>query len=444
MSFNTDQLLQQLSNLQGAHPPARYLVLWSGGLDSTVLLHALWQGRNLHRTSIVAVHINHALQDAAAAWEDHCRRFAASLDMPFVSCNVAVAHKGGGLEAAAREARYAAIREIMHDNDHVLSAHHEQDQAETLMLNLLRGSGPAGLAGIAAIQPYGAGLLVRPMLGVPREDIEAYAAEHGLSWIEDPSNDDVRFDRNYLRREILPRLRLRWPAATARLRRSAELLAEAAELQTNLAELDLATAGDDPSRLAISALGRLSPMRQRNLLRHAIRCSGLPPPPSTRLYQAVDELIPARADANPLVRWPGGELRRYRDSLYILPEAAADELHGSLTLRADGSETCLGPTLGSLMLEGNNAGGIDPRLVGCGLSVRFREGGEAIRASGRVHRRLLKKLLQETAVVPWMRQRIPLLYAEGALVAVGDLWIAEEASCPSGYAVRWKNRPPLF
>lgn len=444
MSFDADSLLRSLTDLHGERRPSRYLVAWSGGLDSTVLLHALWDGRHRHGTPIVAVHVNHELQTEAAAWEEKCRRFADKLGVAYLSRTVAVPGHSGSLEAAAREARYRALLDLVEEGDSVLSAHHEGDQAETLLLNLMRGSGPAGLAGIGAIQPFGAGLLVRPLLKVSRQEIAAYAGERGLAWTDDPSNSDLRFDRNYLRREIVPRLRDRWPAASASIGRSAELLAEAAELLTELAAIDLKALGDEPRRLAIAGLLRLSPARQRNLLKLAIRRSGLPAAPGTRLHQVVDEMIPAAADAQPVVRWPGGELRRYRDTLYLLPEDEFGIPSTPLTLGPEGRETRLGASLGALQLITGIEGGIDPALIGNGLTIRFRRGGEKIRRKGRDHRQSLKKLLQEAGVVPWMRQRIPLLYADETLVAVADLWIAEEAARPYGFGVRWKDKPPIF
>jgi tRNA(Ile)-lysidine synthase len=450
MTFNADLLLRNLVALQGEVTAKRYLVGFSGGLDSTVLVHALGQA-TLDRTPIVAVHVNHALHPDAAAWQEHCRRIAEALHVEFLAQTVAVADKEGiGLEAAARDARYTAIRALMQEGDILMSAHHEEDQAETLLLNLLRGSGLAGLAGIGACQRFGPGLLVRPMLGIPRRDIERYARDFDLHWIEDPSNRDLRFDRNYLRKEILPRLRLRWPAASARLSRSAELAGEAAGLQDDLARLDLGelveSADDDTNRLDIQGLLKLSAARQRNALRYAIRASGLPPAPGPRLRQIQDELLTAREDARPLVRWPGAEVRRYRTKLYLLRSAAreaAREAAPPFVLYGDGQEVALDP-FGVLRLERAAGPGIDPELVADGLTLRFRTGGEKIRPYGRKDTRPLKKLLQERAVVPWMRQNLPLLYADDTLVAVADLWIAADCARDNGFQVRWNRKPSIF
>lgn len=440
----TDRLMQRLEELEASATPSRYLVAFSGGLDSTVLLHALWRARARHGAPIVAVHVNHALQPDAPRWQEHCRRFAEGLGVELLERTIDVpAADPRGTEAAARELRYALLAELVLAGDHVLTAHHQEDQAETLLLNLMRGSGAAGLAGIGARQPLGHGLLLRPLLDVPRAEIEAHAARYRLEWCEDPSNADLRFDRNFVRREILPALRRRWPAVAARLGKTAELLAETAQLTAELAQLDLAALGGDPARLDLGLLAQWSPARQRNLLRHAIRRLRLPPAPATRLDQVVRELVPAPGDAQPLVRWPGAEIRRYRDLLYILPRVGYAARPEAPALRADGRAVGLGPSLGRLVLERTQAGGIDPALAEQGLRIAFRAGGEKLRPAGRGHTHALGKLLQEAGIVPWMRGFLPLLYAGDTLVAVADLWTADDARRECGYAVHWLDKPPL-
>lgn len=453
MPFTANLLHRRLLDLQGEATARRYLVGFSGGLDSTVLTHALTQAPGA-AAPIVAVHVNHGIQPDAGAWEKRCRDVAQALGVEFVVRTVTVSDdQGTGLEAAARDARYGALKEVMQHGDVLLSAHHEDDQAETLLLNLLRGSGMAGLAGIGASQPFGPGLLIRPMLTVSRRDIEDYARQWGLQWVDDPSNLDLRFDRNYLRAEILPRLRQRWPAVTARLGHSAALAAEAARLQDELAWLDLRglveraedEAAAAPRRLDIIGLAKLSPARQRNALRCAIRASGLPRPPAARLREVQEQMLTASEDAAPLVRWPGAEVRRYRTTLYLLDAAQPQPLLPATLpqLYGEGHEVPLA-SLGALRLERTRETGIDPALVANGLALRFRVGGEKIKPHGRKETRPLKKLLQERAVVPWMRPNLPLLYAGDTLVAVADLWIAADCARDNGFKVRWIGKPSLF
>ena len=455
MKFNADVLLQRLRDLQGEGSAGRYLVGFSGGLDSSVLLHALVATREEHATPIVAVHVNHALHRDAAAWERQCRHTARELAVEYLGREVAVVDDAGiGLEAAAREARYRALKALMQDGDVLLSAHHEEDQAETLLLNLMRGSGPAGLAGIGARQYFGPGLLIRPLLGVSRRAIERYARESGLEWIDDPANADLRFDRNYLRQEILPRLRQRWPAVSARLSQTSELASEASGLLDELGRLDVAAiqggeAAGRPDRLSIPALQSLGVARQRNVLRFAIRACGLPRAPSSQLRQIQNQLLPARLDAQPLVRWQGAEARRYRHKLYLLPETNRQQRQpGDIPLLFDdGREVELGPGLGALRLErafDHRGGALDPRIIRHGLQIRFRQGGERIRPCGHHVTRAVKKLLQEQGVLPWMRGNVPLLYSGETLVAVADLWIAADCAQERGISVRWIEKPLMF
>ena len=381
-------------------PPLRWLVAFSGGIDSTVLLHILGRCREQFEQQVIAVHIDHGLQPDSAGWAAHCRLFADDLGVQYVSRKVVVADDAsGGPEAAARQARYAALHRLVRAGDCLLSAHHEDDQAETLLLNLMRGSGLAGMAGIGSVQNFSDGRLLRPMLGIPTADIEAYAARHKLAWIDDPSNSDTRFNRNFLRKEILPKLASRWPAVSARLKQSADLAGEGSELLNELADLDLANIGS-PERLAIAGLKDLSLPRQRNVLRRAIRRSGLPPAPATRLYQAVHELVPARQDAQPVVIWPGAELRRYRDYIYVMPEMPATDSAAGQILLATGEVLELGQGMGTLRLAAGKAHGIDPQLAQQGLGLRYRQGGEEIRLAGHDCTHKLKKLLQQEGVLP--------------------------------------------
>jgi len=425
-------------------PPLRWLVAYSGGIDSTVLLHALADCREKIRQQVIAVHIDHALHADSTGWDSHCQQFADNLGIQYESRKVAVTEDAGaGLEAAARQARYAAFHQLVQPADCLLSAHHEDDQAETLLLNLMRGSGFAGVAGIGAVQDFSQGRLLRPLLGIPAAAIEAYAARHKLSWIDDPSNSDTRFDRNFLRKEILPKLASRWPAVAARLRQSADLAGEGSELLNDLADLDLENIGC-PERLTLAGMQELSPPRQRNVLRRAIRRNGLPPAPATRLYQAVYELIPARQDAQPVVTWNGAELRRYRQHLYVLRTLPAVDNTLDRILSVTGDSLDLGPGMGALDLDEVETGGIDPQIAEQGLLLRYRQGGEEIRLAGHDCTHKLKKLLQQEGVLPWMRARLPLLYANDRLIAVADLWVAADCISTPGYAVSWHARPELF
>ena len=444
MTFTCEILLQKLVALsEGAGQPNRYVVAFSGGLDSTVLLHALATGTDKQDIPIVAVHVDHGLHEDSSDWSAHCKAFASSLGVDFISERVSVKRDAGhGPEAAAREARYRVLAALLKPGDWLLSAHHQDDQAETLLLNLIRGSGPAGLAGIAEIRSFEVGSLVRPILDVPGASLRDYAESKGLAWIDDPSNADQQFDRNFLRREIMPRLASRWPDAARRLQRSSRIAGDAATLLDELAAIDAATLGDRPDRLRIDRLCALPTARQRNVLRYAIRQLDLAIPSESHVQKVIDEVVAAREDAEPLVCWNGVQVRRYRNSLYLL---AADPLDspGDQGLVVDGNRMELEHGLGILRLESDAAEGLSRDVVERGLELRYRRGGEKFRPCGQAHTKKLKKLLQEASVVPWMRDRIPLIYADGELVAVADLWLADGAASKPGIAVRWENRPAI-
>ena len=444
MSFSAGILRRTLARLgDRADYAKRYIVAFSGGLDSTVLTHALAEICRDGDTELVAVHVDHGLRRESADWSVHCEAFAASLEIDFTALRVTVDQQSGlGLGAAAREARYSALRDLVEPGDWLLSAHHRDDQAETVLLNLMRGSGPAGLAGIRPVRRFANGWLVRPLLDVPREDLQEYANGHSLEWLLDPSNLDQQFDRNYLRHEVLPRFAARWPDASNRMRRSAKLAGEAAGLLRELATMDAEAFGDRPDRLPIGALTALTPPRQRNVLRHVIFELGLPLPGATHLGQILDEVVHARGDAQPLVVWPGGRARRHDNRLYLLP---ADDLQAKPKSGVPfvGDTLALGCGLGKLRLRAGASNGLSNAVVEAGLELRYRAGGEKIKPLGQEHTRKVKKLLQEENVVPWMRDRVPLLFTGDELVAVADLWLADHTASSPGTAVEWINRPAI-
>jgi tRNA(Ile)-lysidine synthase len=444
VSFNSEALLHALSALsEDTVRPNRYIVAYSGGLDSSVLLHALATSSAQHGVALVAVHIDHGLHKDSEQWAEQCRAAVANIGVEFQSKRVEVDPAAGkGQEAAARDARYAALGALMSSGDWILSAHHQDDQAETLLLNLLRGSGPAGIAGIAAIRPFENGWLARPMLSFTRDSLQDYATQHELSWIEDPSNSDRSFDRNFLRHEVLPKLESRWPELTKRLYRSSRIAGEAATLLDDLAAIDAQALGDRHDRLSVDALQSLSPERQRNVLRHALRQLGLPTPSAAQLQRVLDEVVAARDDAEPVLKWNGVEVRRYRNCLYLLPPDLAD-LPADTTVPKGCDRVELGHGLGALRLETGAAQGLDDKLLERGLELRYRQGGEKLRLIDQSHTKTLKNLLQEKSIVPWMRNRIPLVFAGDELVAVADLWLAADAASTPGVAIHWEDRPPI-
>jgi len=431
VSFGPAGLRATLASL-GVAGARRFIVGLSGGMDSVVLLDALVGA--CPELPVSALHINHQLHAESDRWAERCVALCDERHVPIEVLSVDVFGPGGP-EAAARRARYAAFEARLADGDWLLLAHHRDDQAETLLLNLLRGAGLLGMAAMPARRPLGRGEVVRPLLNESRSALKAYASEHGLTWCEDPSNRDTSMDRNYLRHDVLPRLEARWPRAAAQLASAAEHAAQASALLDDLAAVDLQRAGGDPSALGIGTLIELPARRRRNLLRFALRALGLPLPGAARLA-SIDDAILAREDAEPLVSWSGVEVRRYRNVLYLL--APLPRVPGETELRQRNVE--LG-ALGSLRLVETDARGLDPRLLERGLSVRYRRGGERLRPTPEADSRALKKVLQDRGVPPWLRDRLPLIYSGERLVAVADWWLADDASSTPGLRIEWHTGP---
>lgn len=425
-------------------PPApRYRVALSGGLDSSVLLHALAAERSALPGELTAVHVHHGLHPDAGRWQMRCEQICRDLGITLESRRVTVSPaKGESLEATARERRYAVFSELMQPGEVLLLAHHADDQAETFLLQALRGAGVRGLSAMPESAEFAGGLLLRPLLRFTRADLETWARSRGIEWNEDPSNTDRDFDRNYLRHEVMPSLRERWPAMAHTLSRAARHSAEAEAVVQALAAEDWQRYGAGEI-LPIESLDSLPEPRARQLLRHWVHLRGLAVPPAHKLSEI---LLQARAaeDRNPCVDWEGVEVRRYAGHLYAfapLPPAPEE-----FQLRPGAFEE-LGPGLGALGLVPAAGEGIRAALCGAaGLRVVFRGGGESCRPMGRAHDRPLKKWLQEMHVFPWLRDRLPLVYSGDDLLAVAGLFACEPYAAGPGEAglrIEWREHPPL-
>lgn len=293
---------------------------FSGGPDSTALLLAVHELLDESgRERLRAAHVNHGLHGESGDWAEHCKARAGALGIPFVCREVEVKTDGRGVEAAARRARYEALAELMKPGECLLTAHHQDDQWETLLLRMLRGTGIAGLAGIRETRRFGRGWLLRPLLDVPRKDLRAWLEYKGATYIEDPSNADTGFDRSFLREEVLPLLRGRWPGGGATAGRMARLAGETRELLRTLAEQDgrgIARA----DHIECEGLLRLSPARRANLLRARLDDLGVAAPSKARLNAALDMLLNAAADRRPEARWGNVRLTRRRGRIFICPD----------------------------------------------------------------------------------------------------------------------------
>lgn len=422
-----------------------YRVALSGGADSVALLHALCQLREaLAPAEIGAIHVHHGLHRLADTWQEDCRRLCAELEVALQVRRVdGRAASGDSPEAAARRARYEALTSVTGVGEAVCTAHHERDQAETLLLQLVRGAGPAGLAGMPTVAPLGQGWLVRPLLGVSPAALRDYLGRHAVPWLEDPGNVDPRFDRNYVRHEILPRLEDRWPGVQRTLARAARHQADSAAIAQALAGVDLAEArGSLPGTLSGPALAAMAPARARNVVRGWLSERRLPTARAVNLAAVLDQLVKARDDAMPLVRWPGAEVRRYRHLLYAQAPMPA---HDATRVLSWDPGSVLELPYGSLEASPAEGRGLSAqRCADARVEVRFRQGGERFQPAGREHSAALKKLLQASAVPPWLRERIPLVYVDGELAAVAGLWVSAGygvSGTDRGWLMRWTAFP---
>lgn len=407
---------------------ARLCVGLSGGGDSTALLHAL---ATLHRRPVRALHVDHGISEHSARWANECRALCASLGIDLVVVRVDVDRASGeGIESAARRARYGAFVDHLDDDDYLVLAHHRDDQAETVLLKLLRGAGPEGLGGMRALRPLGRGWLWRPLLDVPRTALEGYLAHHALAAVDDPSNDDPAIARVWLRNEILPRLRQHWPQVVDSLTHSARASRAAADYLAQVwrAELAALRRGD-----ALDARGWLALHEALRvpLLDAWLHEQGLAAPTTAQRVQIEKQIVEAAPDRLPCVRYGFTEIHLWRGAIHAQRQPGPIDDTWSATWQGE-----------KLALPG--AGSVESSVpLARPLTLRLRRGKERIKPAGDAHTRDLRDLFQAGALPPWQRQRCPLLYDGRELIAVGDRWASATGVgflAETGAKLRWNAR----
>ncbi|EIL97893.1 tRNA(Ile)-lysidine synthase [Rhodanobacter thiooxydans] len=417
-----------------AMPPAALCVAFSGGPDSTALLHALTQLPEARRRGLRALHVDHGLHPDSAAWAEHCRHFCAALGLPCEVLRVQVERGAGiGLEAAARHARHAALAAQLRDDEYLLLGHHRDDQVETVLLKLLRGAGPEGLGGMRTLRPFGRSQLWRPLLTLSRQQLRDYVEAQRLDVIDDPSNADTSLARNRLRHEILPRLARGWPQAADSILHSAALCRAAADA-LRLQWLAAFDALHDPASRSLDAAGWLAllPALREPLLDHWLHRQGLPAP-STAQRRQIERQCGARAGQLPCIRWADAELHIWKGRLWALPPPAG-AIDAGWQAPWRGEPLAL-PDGGELALTREGGRLAEP------LQVRLRRGGERIKPAGDAHTRELRDLFQQSQLPPWQRHACPLLYAGDELVAVADRWASARGAAIfrlAGALPRWR------
>ncbi|MEL0628143.1 tRNA lysidine(34) synthetase TilS [Psychromonas aquatilis] len=420
-------LLASLVNKQSAQP--RLIVALSGGVDSVVLLHLLkdFQGQ-YGQYQVIAHNVNHGLSENAQQWGSFCKDLCHQLAIPFISSHVVIQKKSRtSLEALARDARYQCFQEKMQDNDIILTGHHEDDQLETLLLALKRGSGSTGLQGIRTQQDFFTGSLLRPLLIFSRVQLVNYANEHGLQWIEDESNQNTDFDRNFIRHNVSPLLNKRWPAIAKSASRTAQLCQEQQSLLDEIAIEDLNACLVESfaqKTLLVSAAARFSDARRNNLIRHWLKSNGLQYPSHKQLKILWQEVALAAADKQPQLRLGTYLIRRYQGRLYIVSEQPLALPEKPLNWSGE-----------DILWIDKNRLGVDFSAVSKELAKQYNvscylrkhlDASLTCLPEGRDKPRTIKKLLHEYQVPPWLRDHVVFVFVDGQLIEALDVWKCED------------------
>ena len=424
-------------------PGAHMALGLSGGLDSSALLSILAQLAPAMRFSVRAVHVNHGISPNAGRWADFCVELCRKSGVPLQVETVDIGpYRSLGLEGAARHARREVFARI--DADLVVFAQHRDDQAETLMLQLLRGTGLSGLSGIARLQafPGTRARILRPLLETSRAEIEAYARERGLKWVDDESNADTGRRRNFLRHVVFPLVEQRFPAARAVVARAANHLSEARELLAEMAKSDLEACGSGDATLEIPALLGLGAARAKNLIRYWCEVRGLLPPAAAQLGELLRQLRESGADARVSLTSSQWSFVRYRSKLFLHP--AGESARSDFRQEWNGENALPLLALGGVLKFRPEEGrGLSlAKLRQAPVTVRLRRGGERLRTDPARPRRTLKNLLRERGMPPWVRERLPLVFCGEELVSVpgiGDAFEYRAAPGERGLMVSWER-----
>jgi tRNA(Ile)-lysidine synthase len=411
-SFNDRRLLASLERLP---VPRKYWIGFSGGADSTALLQSMHESRSSLPAPLHALHFHHGLQAEASQWQEHCRAFCEARGIPFLSERLDIDHAGrSSPEEASRNSRYRAVARILGEDEMYLTAHHAEDLAETLFLNLMRGGGIEGLAGIPMLRNLERGWVARPLLEMHRSDLVAYLEARGIGWLTDPSNADTTFDRNYLRQELFPLLEQRWPGMAHRLSRTARNARISAAAMAVFIENQSGDLIRDRLKMPLHRLLELDPEMQTLILRQWLRRHEVPALPEQRLKEFLKQLAVATAENRAEVQWEDWMIKHYHLDLWLhrrKPFLACPE-----TPWHEGMRLELGQDAGRLLLEGK------PAAIPPGWRVRGRRPGDRMRPQAGGPSQKLKHFFQSASIPPWLRSGIPVLEWEGEPVALGD-WV---------------------
>ena len=421
--------------------PNKFCIAFSGGMDSTVLLHVM---KNIidEKSQIRAIHINHNIVDNSKVWTKTCKSICKNFGIDIEIISLEVTHNGYGLEAAARDERYKKLKEKLYENEYLLTAHHEEDQMETVFLRMARGTGLDGLQGINEKYSFGEGIIFRPMLEVSKTSVMDYAKEHQLKWVEDSSNQDTHFDRNFLRKKIIPQFRERWPSIASSVSRLSQLSAQNIKILNQIAEEDIGPIAN-MNELPLAKLLDKSFERANNMLRYIILANGMSIPSMKTLQDGLKEMLDPETDKS-VIAWKDYCIRKYKNHLYFLSNSDLEPNKVDVRIPWEiGKTVNLGENIGTIEATFIHGDGLSIEKCKNKLTISYRQGGELIKPIGHRINKSLKNLFQENQILPWMRDKIPLIYYQDELVSVADLWFNQNyvaSQNEAGFVVNWHKK----
>lgn len=421
--------------------PNKFCIAFSGGVDSTVLLHVM---KNIidEKSQIRAIHINHNIVDNSKVWSKTCKSICKNFGIDIEIISLEVTHIGYGLEAAARDERYKKLKEKLYENEYLLTAHHEEDQMETVFLRMARGTGLDGLQGINEKYSFGEGIIFRPMLEVSKTSVMDYAKEHQLKWVEDSSNQDTHFDRNFLRKKIIPQFRERWPSIASSVSRLSQLSAQNIKILNQIAEEDIGPIAN-MNELPLAKLLDKSFERANNMLRYIILANGMSIPSMKTLQDGLKEMLDPETDKS-VIAWKDYCIRKYKNHLYFLSNSDLEPNKVDVRIPWEiGKTVNLGENIGTIEATFIHGDGLSIEKCKNKLTISYRQGGELIKPIGHRINKSLKNLFQENQILPWMRDKIPLIYYQDELVSVADLWFNQNyvaSQNEAGFVVNWHKK----
>ncbi len=432
-----DSFLSQFSSLE----TEEICLALSGGLDSMVLLH-LMHAHLAERYKIRAIHVNHNLHENSDAWSIFCEEQCKKMDIDLLIKSIHPESDGFGLESKARDERYRVIRDSLNLRETLLTAHHKDDQLETILFRIFRGTGIDGLRGVIPFQDDSINIIFRPLLDYSRADLERYASTNNIQWIEDGSNEDSSFDRNYIRNHIVPRIKDRWNKADNSAHRLSLIAAENIELLNEIASEDLSKEAQFNS-ISISNFDSHSIPRIKNMIRFLIEKNDMQMPSMYILNSGLSELM-INDEKSAEIKWGDHVIRRFNGRLYflnkyeVIPFAAPEDISWSINQPID-----LDHPIGSLETGIADGNGVSLDKCSEHLQIKFRKGGEKISFSAQKKSKTLKDFFNERKILPWARDKIPLIYDDQHLICIGDFWINEDflaKESERSFIIQWNTK----